>query len=394
MNRTYIHALGIVNALGDDVNSVRTGLLNGSMSGIRIRNDLISGRTVHVGEVICELPELESEFAAYASRNNRMLTAAVLQIHAQIQAVTARYGKHRIGIVLGTSTSGIAEGERGLEQYLRTGKFPADFDYQQQQEISSPSQYLRHFLGVGGPAWTVSTACTSSAKAFSSARRLLNSGACDAVVVGGVDTLCRLTLNGFGVLESLSDGRCNPFSAHRDGINIGEGAAIFLVSRDPGPVCLLGIGETSDAFHISGPDPEGVGAELAMRKALADAGIAAGDVDYLNLHGTATVDNDQMESHAVERVFGASVPCSSTKPMVGHMLGAAGATELAFCWMLLSSSRPTKLPPHIWDQARDPGLSQLNLYPGDGSERECRLTASNSFAFGGNNISIILGRES
>jgi 3-oxoacyl-[acyl-carrier-protein] synthase-1 len=382
MTDVYLHALGIVNALGSDAASVRSGLLAGSTAGMRSHTGLVPDRAVVVGTVMQELPPIEAACSAYASRNNRLLRAAVEQIRPQIDRALARYGAERIGIVLGTSTSGIAEAERG---------FPAEYDYRQ-QEISSPSEYLRRALGVAGPAWTVSTACTSSAKAFSSARRLLKAGLCDAVIVGGVDSLCRLTLNGFTALESVSKELCNPFSRNRDGINIGEGAAVFLLSREAGPVCLLGIGESSDAYHISGPDPQGRGAESAMRQALADAGVAASAVDYLNLHGTATQQNDLMESHVVERVLGTSVPCSSTKPLVGHTLGAAGAIEIAFCWMLLTESAPVTLPPHVWDGEADAALGRLNLCTDDGTTHVCRIVASNSFAFGGNNVCVVLGR--
>ena len=389
MTRAYLHALGIVNALGNDVASVRKGLYAGSIEGMHERDDLVAGRSVRVGEVTMDLPPIESGMPAYVSRNNRLLQAAIAQIRPEIDAAIARHGAGRVGIVLGTSTAGIAEGERAVAELLVTGSMPADYDYRQ-QEISSPSEYLQRALGLGGPAWTVSTACTSSAKALSSARRLLATGLCDAVIVGGVDTLCSLTLNGFAALESVSRQLCNPFSRHRDGINIGEGAAVFLMSRDPGPVAVLGIGESSDAFHISGPDPEGRGAELALRQALAGVDTAA--VDYLNLHGTATPQNDLMESHAVYRVLGDKVPCSSTKPLVGHTLGAAGATELAFCWMLLTETGPATLPPHVWDGATDPALAPLNLCT-QGMTRTCRIAASNSFAFGGNNICVVLGRS-
>jgi 3-oxoacyl-[acyl-carrier-protein] synthase I len=391
MTRVYLNALGILNALGNDIVSVRAGLHAGSTAGMLARDDLITGRTVRVGSVTAELPEIETELSAYASRNNRLLRAAVEQIRPQLDAALTRYGADRIGIVLATGTSGIAEGERAMAVQIRDGAFPPTYDYRQ-QEISSPSEYLRRALNIGGPAWTVSTACTSSAKALSSARRLLITGLCDAVIVGGVDTLCRLTLNGFAALESVSQGLCNPFSKHRDGINIGEGAAIFLMTREPGPVSLIGVGESSDAFHISGPDPEGRGAELAMRQALADAGITADAVDYLNLHGTATPQNDLVESHAVARVFGTGVPCSSTKPLVGHALGAAGATEAAFCWLLLTEASPTRLPPHIWDGAVDPALAALKLCSADAPLYECRIAASNSFAFGGSNICVVLER--
>ena len=388
MNRSYLHALGIVNALGHDAASVRKGLYAGDTRGMRERDDLVAGRSVRVGAVTMDLPAIEADLPLYVSRNNRLLSAAIAQIRPEIDAAVARHGADRIGIVLGTSTAGIGEGERAVATLLADGAFPVDYDYRQ-QEISSPGEYLQRALKLGGPAWTVSTACTSSAKALASARRLLSTGLCDAVIVGGVDSLCSLTLNGFAALESVSRQLCNPFSRHRDGINIGEGAAVFLMSREPGPVCVLGIGESSDAFHISGPDPEGRGAELALRQALAGVDMAA--VDYLNLHGTATPQNDLMESHAVHRVLGGTVPCSSTKPLVGHTLGAAGATELAFCWMLLTEPGAATLPPHVWDGAADPALAPLNLCS-SGMKRDCRITASNSFAFGGNNICVVLGR--
>lgn len=387
MRPVYLHELGIVNALGSGVEAVRRNLYAGSTAGMHPREDLVAGRRVRVGEALVKLPPVAAGLKAYASRNNRLLQHAVDQIRPAIDAALTRYGAKRVGAVLGTSTAGIAEGERASAVRLKSGAFPAEFDYRQ-QEIGSPSEYLRRALGLGGPAWTVSTACTSSAKALSSAKRLLDVGLCDAMIVGGVDSLCRLTLNGFTALESVSRDLCNPMSRNRDGINIGEGAALFLMSREPGPVAVLGIGESSDAYHISGPDPEGRGAELALRQAL--AGTDPGAVDYLNLHGTATLQNDQMESHVVHRVLG-DVACSSTKPLVGHTLGAAGATELGFCWMLLTESGTATLPPHVWDGEADPALAPLNLV-GTGVNRECHLVASNSFAFGGNNICVLLGR--
>ena len=390
--RTYLHALGIINALGSGAQAVRTGLHTASLSRLVVRDDLVPGREVRVAAVNETLPDiLPALTAAYASRNNRLLQASVDQIRPQIDAAISRFGSGRVGIVLGTSTAGILEGEQAVRRRREQGEFPRDFDYRQ-QEISSPSEYLKRAFGITGPAWTVSTACTSSAKAFAAARRLLHMNACDAVIVGGADSLCRLTLNGFTALESVARQVCNPFSRNRDGITLGEGAAVFLLSREPGPVCLLGVGESSDAYHISGPDPEGRGAEIAMRAALTDAGVAAGEVDYLNLHGTGTLQNDLMESHAVARVFGTDLSCSSTKPLVGNMLGAAGATELAFCWLLLTEhAARTHLPPHVWDGERDPALAPLNLCGQDDPPRDCHIMASNSFAFGGSNTTLIVG---
>jgi len=387
VKRVYLHHLGIINALGTNAASVREGLLAGSRAGMLKRDDFIKGRSVHVGTVAGELPALGAAQARYESRNNRLLAAALAQIRPQVDAALARHGAARVGAVIGTSTSGIAEGEAAIISLEQQGRFPASYDYRQ-QEISSPSEYLRQALGLKGPCLTVSTACTSSAKAFSSARRLIALGRCDAVIVGGADSLCRLTLNGFGALESLSQGLCNPSSKNRDGINIGEGAALFIMSAEPGPVALLGLGESSDAFHISGPDPEGKGAEIALRQALAQAGVS--EVDYLNLHGTATIQNDLMENAVVARVLG-SVPCSSTKPLVGHTLGAAGATEAAFCWMLLSGQAKPVLPPHLWDGVVDPALAPLNFCPVGYAPGPCRVVASNSFAFGGNNACVVLG---
>jgi 3-oxoacyl-[acyl-carrier-protein] synthase-1 len=212
--------------------------------------------------------------------------------------------------------------------------------------------------------------------------------------VGGADSLCRLTLNGFASLEALSPGMCNPFSVNRDGINIGEGAAAFLVTPDPEAVELLGIGETSDAFHVSAPDPEGAGAEAAMREALIDAAIGADRVGYINLHGTATPLNDSMESLAVAAVFPDTVPCSSTKALTGHLLGAAGATEAAYLWLTLHPGfNPGRLPPHVWDGAADPELAPLDLVARDTpySAGAPGVMMSNSFAFGGNNASLVLG---
>ena len=388
MTPVYLNALGIINALGNDTAQVREGLMTGNTAGMRRRDGLIPGRAVRAGTVTTPLAALPEAFAGYDSRNNRLLAEALQQIRPAVDAAMSRHGPKRVGIVLGTSTSGIAEGERAVAARYAGHALPPEYNYRQ-QEISSPSEYLRRVLGACGPAWTVSTACTSSAKAFSSARRLINSGLCDAVVVGGADSLCGLTLNGFGALESLSQGLCNPSSKNRDGINIGEGAALFLMSREPGPVALLGLGESSDAYHISGPDPEGHGAELALRRALAQAGVA--QVDYLNLHGTAKPQNDQMENLVVRRVLGSEVPCSSTKPLVGHTLGAAGATEAAFCWMLLTDPRPASLPPHVWDGIPDPALAKLNLCSVGYTPQACRVVASNSFAFGGNNACLVLG---
>jgi len=221
------------------------------------------------------------------------------------------------------------------------------------------------------------------------ARRLLAMDLCDAVLCGGVDSLCRLTLNGFTALEAVSAERCNPFSLNRNGINIGEAAALFLMTREPASVALLGAGASSDAHHISAPEPGGRGALQAMRKALAQADLTPEQIGYLNLHGTATQHNDAMESRAVAELFAAGVPCSSTKPLTGHTLGAAGALEAAFCWLSLQPG--ATLPPHVWDAVIDPQLPALDFVLPGQTLKGPRNLMSNSFAFGGNNVSLILG---
>lgn len=230
-----------------------------------------------------------------------------------------------------------------------------------------------------------------------SAQRLLDMGMCDAVLCGGVDSLCKLTLNGFSALDAVSEQRCNPFSVNRNGINIGEAAVLFLMSKHLGssqPIALLGSGASSDAHHISAPEPSGRGALQAMNKALRSAGLAPERINYLNLHGTATQHNDAMESLAVNSLFPAGVPCSSTKPMTGHTLGAAGALEAAFCWLSLSRDNTRHaLPPQVWDGQPDPQLPALSFVTAADrlEQRTARCLMSNSFAFGGNNVSLIIG---
>ncbi|WP_085707496.1 beta-ketoacyl-[acyl-carrier-protein] synthase family protein [Pseudomonas sp. B35(2017)] len=393
---TYLNALGVVCALGRDKPEVARNLFAGDCSGMRREAGWVPERELPVAGVHGDLPPVPSALAAHGSRNNRLLLEAALQIRDDIDQAIRTYGPDRVGVVLGTSTSGIDEASQGLARYLREQRFPADYDYRQ-QELGAPANFLVDWLQLSGPAYVISTACTSSARALMSARRLLDLGVCDAVLCGGVDSLCKLTLNGFTALEAVSDERCNPFSANRDGINIGEAAVLFVMSRERGAgpaIALLGDGASSDAHHISAPEPSGRGALQAMQKALARAGLQASQIGYLNLHGTATQHNDAMESLAVAGLFPDGVPCSSTKPMTGHTLGAAGALEAAFCWLSLAAeNREGRLPPHIWDGQADPALPALRWVTAHDrlSSIAPRYLMSNSFAFGGNNVSLIIG---
>ncbi len=386
-------ALGIVTPLGDDKTSTANSFLNSDNKNIIPRNDLLPDRDVHVGAVKTQLPDIAAEFTEFDCRNNQLMLAALQQIKKEIEEQVTLLGPDRIAVVMGTSTSGIANTEVAFEHYLQSGEWPKGFNYKQ-HEAGGLAEFTARILGLSGPAYTIATACSSSAKVFASARRLIANNVCDAAIVGGADSLCQITLNGFDSLEALSAAQCMPFSAHRDGINIGEGAAVFLMTRDPSAINLLGVGETSDGFHISAPDPCGEGAIAAMKQALADASLRPEEIAYINLHGTGTVLNDGMEGKAVSLVFPSDVPCSSTKAMTGHMLGAAGATEAAFLWLSLNPAfSPGRLPPHLWDGAQDPEIPALNLVePGAELRSDSKLAMlSNSFAFGGNNASLILG---
>ncbi len=387
----FLNSLGVVCAMGRGQAEVRAALFAADApSGVSPKADLIPGRSLHLGAVNGPLPDVSGLPLHHRSRNNALLLEALAQIRPQLDAAITRYGHARIGIVLGTSTSGVGESEAAIAALARDGNLPAAFD-PRQQEIGSPALMLAELLNLGGPAYVISTACSSSAKAMASAARLLASGTCDAVLTGGADSLCAFTVAGFAALESVAEARCNPMSSARCGINIGEAAALFLMTREPGSVRLAGWGETSDAHHISAPEPSGEGALAAMREALRRAGLEADQIDYVNLHGTATPHNDAMESRAVNALFGPALPCSSTKPLTGHTLGAAGALEAALAWLTLSDNAEGRLPPHWWDGQRDVALPELALVaPGQALGRPVQAVLSNSFAFGGSNAALVL----
>lgn len=385
----------MISALGSNPHEIRRQYWDTPRHHFTLIADSVPDREVLAAQVQDALPEIPDDLSRFICRNNQLLLKALEPIVSSVQEAITCFGPERVGIVLGTSTSGISDGEKALAHRLKQGSFPVEYRHLL-QEIGSLSCFLKAHLSVTGPAYTISTACSSSAKAFSSARNLLDMGVCDAVITGGCDTLCNLTLCGFSSLDAISQTPTNPMSINRSGLTIGEGAALFIMTREPGPVELLGVGESSDAHHISAPDPEGSGAEVSMRMALAEAGLKPENVQYINLHGTGTPQNDLMESLAVERVFGSSIPCSSTKAMHGHTLGAAGAVESAICWMLCSDSETNRhLPVHLWDGERDPALGKITLVePGQCPDQKERfICLSNSFAFGGSNCSVLFGAE-
>ena len=388
MTSVYLNQLGLLCPLGNDTETVYRRLVGGDRSGLVVSDQWHPGHPSPLGRVDAEPPALPASMAEYQCRNNQLLLAAFEQLRPAFQRLSRGLDRARIGVVLGTSTAGIDQGEQVLRQWRAGEPAPAEYHYHQQQ-LGAGADFLARHLGLDGPSLTLSTACSSSGRALASARALIRNDLCDLVIAGGADSLCGLTVQGFHSLGAVSSRLCNPFSAHRDGINIDEGAALFLLSREPGPVTLSGVGASSDAHHISGPDPQGDGAVTAMQAALDDAGAAAEQVDYLNLQGTATPQNDIMEARAINRVFQQPPPSSATKALTGHCLGAAGALEAAFCWLLLNHPRGP-LPPHRFDGDYDPDLPVLDLV-GDGRyPATLRRCLSNSFAFGGNNLSLML----
>ncbi len=334
---------------------------------------------------------LTGELASFDCRNNRL---AELGLRADgfgdaVRTAAARWGAQRIGVFLGTSTAGILQTEVAYrERDATSGALPAWLHYGHTHNTYSVSAYVRAALGLQGPAYVVSTACSSSAKVFAAAARMIDAGIVDAAVVGGVDSLCMTTLYGFASLELLSPQICRPWDAERNGLSIGEAAAFALLERDCAApqAWLLGAGESSDGHHMSSPHPQGVGAVQAMRSALAQARLQPSDVDYLNLHGTGTPGNDAAEDIAVGAVFGHELPCSSTKGHTGHTLGAAGGVEAAIGMLAL---RHGVMPAGLNGRTPDPALKANYLR--ETRQQKVRVVASNSFGFGGSNACLIFG---
>lgn len=390
-----LQRVGVVSALGVGRDETWGRLITGEQNHFIQREDLVPGKKGLYGAVTEELPEVPASLANWACRTNQLLLAAFEQMSEAVGIVTRQVGTARVGVVVGTSTSGLSEAETAFRMRHSSGELPGWFKLDT-LEFGGPAQLLAEVIGAYGPRYTISTACSSGAKALASARSLLELQVSDAVVAGGVDSLCRLTATGFHSLQAVARELTNPMSKNRDGLTLGEGAALFLLTRETTGIQLLGAGESMDAYHMSAPRPDGRGAETAMRQALAEAGMPAASVAYLNLHGTGTPQNDAMESLAVARVFDA-IPCSSTKPLTGHTLGASGALEAAFCWLILDhwGENELRLPPHRYDGERDPGLPHLNLTGEDARVEVGRqaIVMSNSFGFGGSNCALVLGRE-
>jgi 3-oxoacyl-[acyl-carrier-protein] synthase-1 len=376
--------------------SATLGALEAAHSGLTPCHFETVELQTYIGEVAdLDAVRLPPSLQHFDCRNNRLAQLGLTQdgFDVAVHSAIERLGAGRVGVFLGTSTSGILTTEiayRHLDPL--TGALPADFDYRGTHNSFSVADYVSHRFGLAGPAVTVCTACSSSAKVFAAAQRMLAAGQIDAAIVGGVDSLCLTTLYGFHSLQLSSPQPCRPFDRARDGLSIGEAAAFALLERapatlNPEAILLLGAGESSDAYHMSSPHPEGAGARSAMQRALADAGLAPEHVDYINLHGTGTPSNDSAESRAVATLFGTVTPCSSTKGATGHALGAAGALEAVICALALQAEL---MPGGLNLRQRDPELA-VNYLTGN-QRAPLRRVLSNSFGFGGANCALLLGR--
>jgi len=380
-------------ALGCGLAATRAALANGR-SGLQPCHFESVHLPTWIGEVAgVDDQILPAALAAYDCRNNR-LTQMGLEADGfaeRVRDAVARYGRTRVGVFLGTSTAGILQTELAYRRRdPDSGALPDDFIYRTTHNSFSLAEFTRDYFALEGMAMAISTACSSSAKVFAAAARQLALGTIDAAIVGGVDSLCLTTLYGFASLQLTSTQACRPYDAGRDGISIGEGAAFALLERadraQHGDILLLGAGESSDAYHMSSPHPEGLGARLAMEAALRSANLGADDIDYINLHGTATPANDAAEGKAVAALFGQRVPGSSTKGATGHTLGAAGALEAVICALAIGDEL---LPGSPGTENVDPAIAVdylLQARPG-----KVRHALSNSFGFGGSNCSLIFG---
>ncbi len=350
----------------------------------------------YVGEVAeVDAYRLAGELSGFDCRNNRLAAMALQQdgFTGAIASARERYGADRIGVFIGTSTSGLLQTEtayRHLDPV--TGRLPAEFDYTRTHNTYALARFVRTILDLAGPAFVVSTACAATAKVFGSAARMIMADVCDAAVIGGADTLCATTLFGFHALGVTADEPCRPFDVERCGISIGEAAGFVLLERvterhDSSTILLLGVGESSDAYHMSSPHPDGVGPRLAMERALAAAGLKPSAIDYINLHGTGTPVGDAAEDRAVFDLFGAATPCSSTKGFAGHTLGASGVVEAIFCALSIQNEF---LPGSPHTRRVDPAFKIQ--YVREGRHARIDHVVSNSFGFGGANCSLVLGR--
>lgn len=412
----FLSEPGIVCAAGNNVRDFWKALTTGSQDGL-VKVKTHSGREFFAAKIADGA--LKKTGARYDMRVIQIEDSALEQIAPEVQAAKQKYGADRIAVCAGCCDNGSEFSVAGHREYFEKGAFPKNYSLEI-QSADYPATYIKEKFGLAGPSYVFATACSSSGSAIIKAAELISAGIVDAAIAGGVDVASDTVLLGFDSLEAVSETKTNPFSANRSGITLGEGAAFFVLTKDKDfargncggfgaaadsatqLIELLGFGESADASHMTAPLADGSGALAAMKEALACAGLEAGQIDYLNLHGTGTKLNDSMEAKAVSKVFGslaASVPASSTKPMTGHTLGASSAIELAACWLSIANNRgksfgDIKLPLHVYDGQYDSSLPPLNLIGRETKfNKEINACMSNSFGFGGCNVSLIIGKN-
>jgi len=387
----FITASSMINALGRGKTATFSALQE-KQSGLRLSKNLDFSTWLGKVNGVDDYP-LEDHLSVFSCRNNQLakLTLDTDGFRNAIKQAINKYGADRIGIFLGSSTSGSEETEKAYLKRDEKGDLPADYDFMHTHNFTSLLDYTQQSLGLSGVGHVISTACSSSAKVFAAAHRHIEAGFCDAAIVGGVDTLTQVSLYGFHSLQLTSAEPCRPCDENRDGISIGEAGAFALLEKSPAPgskVVLKGYGESSDAYHMSSPHPEGRGAADAMTQALNSAALSASDIGYINLHGTATPANDAAEDKAITSVFDTQTPCSSTKGWTGHTLGAAGITEAIICALILENQF---LPANLNLKTSDPSLGMHVLSENMKPEKTINHVISNSFGFGGSNCSLIFG---
>jgi len=389
--KIWLSAPGLICCAGKNKNELYDSCLSGYQGGMVMRGLSGANEKFPVGLIPGELPKVAFAPEAYAggTRIIRIIDAALEQIRPEIEKAVTKYGQERIGVCLGSCDNGSEGSLLAHQALLAQGSFPEDYSLRF-QSASFPAEFIADKFGISGPVFTIATACAGGASAIIRGAELIRSGLCGAVIAGGADVVSETVLAGFHSLEAISDSLTNPFSKNRKGINLGEGAAFFLLdSEEDSAVELLGAGESADAYHMTAPGTDGAGPAKAMRAALVDAELKAEQIGYINLHGTGTGLNDKAEGLAMKAVFDKIPPMSSTKPVTGHTLGAAGALEAVVCWMVLTEQRG--LPVHCWDGVKDEEIPVFSV--GGDSQKAPLICMSNSFAFGGCNVSLILGRR-
>ena len=371
--------LGFVCALGATHDDIVKNSRIGDTKEMFRKNAIVDGEFVPFGSA--PVPR-KQELRMYD-----LIDAALNQIDEDIELLKKNYLPNRIGIIIGSSNTGVSEAQKIIEKAFQNNTdLPKSII--EDLELGTPAEYVRVKTGFSGPTFTISTACSSSLKVFQSARQLLDNDICDAVLVGGVDGRCDFALNGFNALGALSKIHTNPFSKNRNGINLGEGAALFILEKGDDGIKLLGVGESSDAYHLTSPDPSGAGAIFSMQSALKDAKLTPKDIDFINMHGTGTTANDAMESLAINTVFGENILCASTKPLTGHTLGAAGAISMGLSWLMIKYNF---IIPHVFDNEYANDCAKIHLSTGQ-ENTEIKRVLCNAFAFGGSNASLIMGK--